>query len=311
MHLYIRVCMKDFGSLIWFVFQWSAQKKTCCLISGAILKGSYPFQAAYDKLQGLFCLLNRKGVINLLNSTIVQDLVGVDCKLAVRDLNYRVAGQPVLASLCNVILLHGRKLIILGTRCRVYSHVKRALRIRYGIALYALNGVAVVVLGELIQSSLCRLIPILRIQSNLLILCGIMRMIPVIVIACRIQLELIAVMRLTVAAQEFGTAVGVIMSLKNDIHIILIKDRRQLRAEDHSVGIGMIQSGAVDILMDGDNLPFCIRIRGSSLLHGLLMLCHIVVVGVQYNEERITIAVIVVPASLGCSVIGCIGYIEM
>ena len=29
MHLYIRVCMKDFGSLIWFVFQWSAQKKTC------------------------------------------------------------------------------------------------------------------------------------------------------------------------------------------------------------------------------------------------------------------------------------------
>ena len=21
--------MKDFGSLIWFVFQWSAQKKTC------------------------------------------------------------------------------------------------------------------------------------------------------------------------------------------------------------------------------------------------------------------------------------------
>ena len=29
MHLYIRVCMKDLGSLIWFVFQRSTQKKTC------------------------------------------------------------------------------------------------------------------------------------------------------------------------------------------------------------------------------------------------------------------------------------------
>ena len=29
MHLYIRVCTKDFGSLIWFVFQRSTQKKTC------------------------------------------------------------------------------------------------------------------------------------------------------------------------------------------------------------------------------------------------------------------------------------------
>lgn len=29
MHLYIRVCMKDLGSLIWFVFQRSTQKKAC------------------------------------------------------------------------------------------------------------------------------------------------------------------------------------------------------------------------------------------------------------------------------------------
>ena len=69
-----------------------------------------------------------------------------------------------------------------------------------------------------------------------------------------------------------------VMSLQNHIYIIFVKYRRQLSTEDHTVCIGMIQTGSVNILMDRNNTPLCIREILYRLFNGLLMFCHIVII---------------------------------
>ena len=50
------------------------------------------------------------------------------------------------------------------------------------------------------------------------------------------------------------------MSLKDYVNVILVKYRSQLGTKDHTVCIRVIQAGAVDILMDGHDTPFGIRV---------------------------------------------------
>ena len=136
-------------------------------------------------------------------------------------------------------------------------------------------------------------------------------MIPVIVGSILIQRELIAVVLLSVSIEQSGTAVGVVMSLQYHINVIFIKYRRQLCTQDHAVRVGVIQSGTVNILMNGHDSPCGIRICLSSLLDQLLMLCNIVIIGVQHDKQTITVGVVVVAASCGCAVLGSVGIVKV
>ena len=103
-------------------------------------------------------------------------------------------------------------------------------------------------------------------------------MIPVIICSICIQTELIALMGLSVTVKKFGTAVGVVMSLENDINIVCIKDGSKLGTKDHTICVRMVKTGSVDILVDGYDTPFCIRICFYSFLNGFLMFCCVIVV---------------------------------
>ena len=102
-----------------------------------------------------------------------------------------------------------------------------------------------------------------------------------------------------------------VMSLKYYINVICIKYRSQLCTKDHTVCIRMVKSRTVDILMDGYDTPFCIRISLYSLFDSILMLCYIVIVGIQNNEKSLAIAVIIVSASCCFSIFCVVRVIEM
>ena len=101
------------------------------------------------------------------------------------------------------------------------------------------------------------------------------------------------------------------MALEHHVDVVLIEDGGQLGAEDHAVRVGVIQAGAVDILMDGDDPPGSVGIRGNGLLDGLLVLRHIVVVGVQHDEQAVAVGVIVIAAGLGGTVLRGVGVVEV
>ena len=105
-------------------------------------------------------------------------------------------------------------------------------------------------------------------------------MIPVIITAGLIKAEFIRAVCLSVAVKKFGTAVCMVVSLEYNIHVVLIKYRGQLGTQDHTIRIGMIQTGAVDILVNGDDAPFCIREVLYRLLYGLLVLRYIIIIGI-------------------------------
>ena len=73
----------------------------------------------------------------------------------------------------------------------------------------------------------------------------------------------------------------------------------------------MIKTGAVNILVDSYDTPFCIRICLYSLLDGFLMLCHIIVVCVQNNKKSFAIAVIVITAGSSFSVFCIVRIVKM
>ncbi len=131
---------------------------------------------------------------------------------------------------------------------------------------------------------------------------GVVGVVPVVVAAVGIQLELIGAVGLAVTVQQLGAAVGVVVALEHHIDVVLVKDGGQLGAEDHAVGVGVIQAGAVDILVDGDHAPGGVGIRGDGLLDGLLVLGHIVVVGVEHDKQTVAVGVVVVAAGLGRAV---------
>ena len=102
-----------------------------------------------------------------------------------------------------------------------------------------------------------------------------------------------------------------IMSLKNNIDIVCIEYRSKLSTENHTICVGMIKPGTVNILMDCHDTPFCIRVSFYCFFNGVLMFCNIVVVGVQNNEKSFAIAVVVVAAGCCFSVFSIIWVIEM
>lgn len=63
--------------------------------------------------------------------------------------------------------------------------------------------------------------------------------------------------------------------------------------------------------MDGDDTPGGIGIGGNGLSNGLLVLSHVIVVGVEHDEQPVAIGVIVVAAGLGGAVIRGVGVIEV
>ena len=73
-------------------------------------------------------------------------------------------------------------------------------------------------------------------------------------------------MGLSIAVEQLGMAVGVVMSLKNNVNVIGIKDWCQLGTKNHTIGIGVIQTASVDILMDCNNTPCGIWICLSCFL---------------------------------------------
>ena len=136
-------------------------------------------------------------------------------------------------------------------------------------------------------------------------------MIPVIIHSVLGKLELIAAVCLAVSIEEFCTAVCMVVPLKYDIDIILIEYRGKLCSQDHTVCVGVIEAGTVDVLMNGDDTPFRIRISGYSFLDRLRMLGDIVIICVQYDEESVAVGVVVVSARFCLTVFRSIRIIEM
>ncbi len=66
-------------------------------------------------------------------------------------------------------------------------------------------------------------------------------------------------MLFAVTAQLVRARIRMVMALQYDINLIGIINRRDLRPEQNTVRIGMIQTAAVNILMHDDNTPFGIR----------------------------------------------------
>ena len=154
-------------------------------------------------------------------------------------------------------------------------------------------------------------IALLGVQGDLLVGLGVEGVVPVVVAAVRIQTELIGAVGLAVTVKELGAAVGVVVALEHHIDVVLVKDGGELCAEDHAVGVGVIQTGAVDILVDGDHAPGGVGSRGNGLLDGLLVLGYIVIVGVEHDKQTGAVRVVVVAAGLGLAVLGGVGVVEV
>ena len=95
---------------------------------------------------------------------------------------------------------------------------------------------------ECIQRCLCICVSLFRSKCNLFLCIYICRMIPVIICSVCIQAELIFTMSLSVTIKHFGTAVCMIVSLKNHINIICIKYRCKLCTKDHTVCVGVVKT---------------------------------------------------------------------
>ena len=133
---------------------------------------------------------------------------------------------------------------------------------------------------ERIQGCLRICIALFRSKCDLFLCIYICSMIPVIISSVFIQTELIFTMSLSITVEHFGTAVCMVMSLKNNINIICIKHRSKLCTKYHTICIRMIKARSVNVLMDRYDSPFRIRISLNSFFNCLLMFCYIVVVSI-------------------------------
>ena len=118
-------------------------------------------------------------------------------------------------------------------------------------------------------------------------------------------------MCLTVSIEEFCTAVCMIMSLKNYIDIIFVEYRSKLCSQDHAVCIGVIKAGTIDILMNRNDTPFCIRISGNRFFDGFGMFRYVVIICIQYDEKSVAVRVVIIAAGCRFAVICGVGIIEM
>src|SRR5699024_9588328 len=76
-------------------------------------------------------------------------------------------------------------------------------------------------------------------------------------------------------------------------------------------GIRMIVTGAIDILVQRNDPPGGVRVSGNGFLHRFLVLGRVVVVGIEHDEDSRAIAVVIVAAGLGQTVLGLVGVVEV
>ena len=105
-------------------------------------------------------------------------------------------------------------------------------------------------------------------------------------------------MRLRVALEQVRAAVCMAVALEHDVDVVLIKDRRQLRALEHVVAVAR----AVQVLMHRDNAPLRVRVRGQGFLDGLLVFGAVKVIQVKHHEHGFPVSVIVVAAGFRLAV---------
>ena len=105
-------------------------------------------------------------------------------------------------------------------------------------------------------------------------------------------------MLLAVARELVRTGVRMVMTLQDNINLIGIVNRRELRAHQDTIGIGVVEARAVDVLVHDDDTPFRIRMSFDGLLDEGFMVGCVVVVGVDDDEQGIAVRVIVAMAGL-------------
>ena len=114
-------------------------------------------------------------------------------------------------------------------------------------------------------------------------------------------------MRLPISLELICSGIGMVMSLKHYINVICIHDRCQLCTENHSVGIGVIKTGAIDILMEHNHAPCCIRILADCLLDYILVGCTVIIVSIQHDKQYTSISIVIICSR--CGLTQCVGCV--
>lgn len=192
-----------------------------------------------------------------------------------------VRRTPALAAGGDVVLLLRNQVVVFRTRCRVGGHVEDALRVVQDALFHVGNGVAEVL----------RFVVVLEFFVLQCVIQELMRL------ALLAFLQVVERSMLFAVARELiRTGIGVVMALEDDVNLVSIINRRQLRAQEDAVRIGVIQARAVDVLMHDDDTPFRVRMSFDGFLDQRFMVGSVVVVGVDDDEEGIAVGVIVTVA---------------
>ena len=80
-----------------------------------------------------------------------------------------------------------------------------------------------------------------------------------------------------------------VMSLENNIDVILVKYGSELCTEDHTVCVGMVKTCSVNILMDSNHTPLSVRVGSYGLGNGLFVLGYVVIVCVEDEEKSVAV----------------------
>ena len=215
-------------------------------------------------------------------------IVSVDGELVIRDVDDRVGRAPGLIARCDVILLLRDEVVEFGAAGRVGGHVEDAFRVDQGALLHVGDGVAEVL--RFVELFVLRIIFELGIEQIvvLTLLAGNFHFIKIVVFTC-------------FARQLISAGIGVVVTLEHYVDLVGIVDRGELVAQDDAVGVGMVEAGAVDILVHYDDAPFRIRMSGDGFFNQGFVVSGIVVVGINMNEQSVAVSVVVAMAC-GCRV---------
>jgi len=196
-----------------------------------------------------------------------------------------VRRAPQLAAGGDIVLFLRDEVVELGTRCRVGRHVEDALRVVQDALLHIGNGIA-----QVLRFIVALEVGILQgLVEQGMGLAG---------LALDFHVGEVG-MLFAVAAELIRTGIGMVMALEDDVDLIGIVNRRELRPQEDAVGIGVVQAAAVDVLMHDDDTPFRIGMGFDGLFDEGLMVGGVVVVGIDDDEQGIAISIIVAVAGLG------------
>ena len=220
--------------------------------------------------------------VRLIDRRACLSVVRVNAELVLRDVDDGVRRSPVLAARSNVILLLRNQLVPLGAGSGVRGHVEDAFRVVERALLHVGNRVA----------------EILALIS-ILLLAVLEGFIEDVVVLALLPLHLVLIegsMLLAIARELVRTCIRVIVALEDNVDLVGVVDRRELRAQQDAVGVRVIEAAAVDVLVHDDNAPLRIRVGLDGLLDQGLMVGCIVVVGIDDDEEGIAVRVVVAVA---------------